>query len=60
MAREAWMTGGRFGEVKGYDGELLDAPEVPPTQLKARGSALTLRPVVFGRHADPGPVGWVA
>ncbi|GHG37021.1 hypothetical protein GCM10018791_63290 [Streptomyces zaomyceticus] len=36
-AREAWMTGDRFGEVKGYDGGRLDAPEVPATQLKARG-----------------------
>ncbi|MFC9396521.1 pirin family protein [Streptomyces sp. NPDC057027] len=36
-AREAWMTGDRFGEVKGYDGARLDAPEVPATQLKARG-----------------------
>ncbi|MFE0640967.1 pirin family protein [Streptomyces sp. NPDC058877] len=36
-AREAWMTGDRFGEVKGYDGDRLDAPEVPATQLKARG-----------------------
>ncbi|WP_174518230.1 hypothetical protein [Streptomyces vietnamensis] len=36
-AREQWMTGDRFGEVKGYDGDRLDAPEVPVTQLKARG-----------------------
>ncbi|WP_443079915.1 pirin [Streptomyces sp. P9-A4] len=36
-AREEWMRGARFGEVKGYEGERLDAPEVPPTQLKARG-----------------------
>ncbi|MEU2231446.1 pirin family protein [Streptomyces vietnamensis] len=36
-AREQWMTGDRFGEVKGYDGDRLDAPEVPATQLKARG-----------------------
>ncbi|MCX5394681.1 pirin family protein [Streptomyces sp. NBC_00094] len=36
-AREQWMTGDRFGEVKGYDGGRLDAPEVPATQLKARG-----------------------
>ncbi|WP_327165603.1 pirin family protein [Streptomyces zaomyceticus] len=36
-AREAWMSGDRFGEVKGYDGGRLDAPEVPATQLKARG-----------------------
>ncbi|MCX2184554.1 pirin family protein [Streptomyces sp. SKN60] len=37
QAREDWMTGGRFGDVKGYDGDRLDAPEVPATQLKARG-----------------------
>ncbi|MFJ9575663.1 pirin family protein [Streptomyces sp. NPDC101191] len=37
QAREDWMTGSRFGEVKGYDGARLDAPEVPATQLKARG-----------------------
>ncbi|MFF0473625.1 pirin family protein [Streptomyces sp. NPDC004284] len=37
VAREQWMTGDRFGEVKGYDGDRLDAPEVPATQLKARG-----------------------
>ncbi|MFC8898853.1 pirin family protein [Streptomyces cinereoruber] len=36
-AREDWMASDRFGEVKGYDGGRLDAPEVPPTQLKARG-----------------------
>ncbi|MCX2185794.1 pirin [Streptomyces sp. SKN60] len=36
-ARDAWMTGDRFGEVVGYAGPRLDAPEVPPTQLKARG-----------------------
>ncbi|MFI8370561.1 pirin family protein [Streptomyces sp. NPDC085466] len=36
-ARQDWMASDRFGEVKGYDGDRLDAPEVPPTQLKARG-----------------------
>ncbi|MFF1510946.1 pirin family protein [Streptomyces sp. NPDC058326] len=36
-AREEWMTSDRFGEVKGYDGDRLAAPEVPATQLKARG-----------------------
>ncbi|MFJ6934436.1 pirin family protein [Streptomyces sp. NPDC101132] len=36
-AREAWMTGTRFGEVKGYDGPPLPAPELPPTHLKPRG-----------------------
>ncbi|MFD0147970.1 pirin [Streptomyces sp. NPDC055721] len=28
-AREEWMTSDHFGEVKGYDGDRLDAPEVP-------------------------------
>ncbi|MFJ8666376.1 pirin family protein [Streptomyces sp. NPDC093600] len=37
QAREDWMTTTRFGEVKGYDGAPLPAPEVPATQLKARG-----------------------
>ncbi|MGW0465602.1 pirin family protein [Streptomyces sp. NPDC003027] len=36
-AREEWMTSDRFGEVKGYDGVPLPAPEVPAPQLKARG-----------------------
>ncbi|MFD9241421.1 pirin family protein [Streptomyces sp. NPDC059556] len=36
-AREDWMTSDRFGQVKGYDGGRLDAPEMPATQLKARG-----------------------
>lgn len=36
-AREAWMASGRFGDVKGFDGDRLPAPEVPATQLKARG-----------------------
>ncbi|GAA3398528.1 pirin family protein [Streptomyces roseoviridis] len=36
-AREDWMTGDRFGEVKGYDGAPLPAPELPTTPLKARG-----------------------
>lgn len=31
------MPGSRFGEVKGCDGDRLDAPEVPATQLKVRG-----------------------
>ncbi|MET8208851.1 pirin family protein [Streptomyces sp. NPDC005373] len=37
QAREDWMSGSRFGEVKGYDGERLDAPAVPPVPLKPRG-----------------------
>ncbi|MFE5792533.1 pirin family protein [Streptomyces sp. NPDC056503] len=36
-AREDWMASDRFGEVKGYDGDRLDAPEVPAAHLKARG-----------------------
>ncbi|MFG3489481.1 pirin family protein [Streptomyces sp. NPDC047972] len=36
-AREEWATGDRFGEVKGYDGDRLDAPPVPAAHLKARG-----------------------
>ncbi|MEU7702244.1 pirin family protein [Streptomyces sp. NPDC039028] len=36
-AREDWMSGDRFGEVKGYDGDRLDAPPVPAAHLKARG-----------------------
>ncbi|MEU9154608.1 pirin family protein [Streptomyces sp. NPDC048417] len=37
QAREDWMSGTRFGEVKGYDGSPLPAPELPPTPLKPRG-----------------------
>ncbi|MFI9123498.1 pirin family protein [Streptomyces bikiniensis] len=37
QAREDWMTSDRFGEVKGYDGGRLAAPEVPANRLKARG-----------------------
>ncbi len=29
QAREDWMSGSRFGEVKGYDGAPLPAPELP-------------------------------
>ncbi|MFC5889929.1 pirin family protein [Kitasatospora sp. CM 4170] len=36
-AREDWMTGDRFGEVKGYPGDRLPAPELPATPLKPRG-----------------------
>jgi hypothetical protein len=36
-AREDWMTGARFGEVRGYDGAPLPAPELPATPLKPRG-----------------------
>jgi redox-sensitive bicupin YhaK (pirin superfamily) len=37
QARADWMSGSRFGEVKGYDGAPLPAPELPPVPLKARG-----------------------
>ncbi|MFF3554198.1 pirin family protein [Streptomyces tsukubensis] len=36
-ARRDWMEGTRFGEVKGYDGAPLPAPELPPVPLKPRG-----------------------
>ncbi|CAL9624173.1 hypothetical protein SUDANB96_05952 [Streptomyces sp. enrichment culture] len=31
------VEGTRFGEVKGYDGAPLPAPELPATPLKPRG-----------------------
>ncbi|MDX6351894.1 MAG: quercetin 2,3-dioxygenase [Streptomyces sp.] len=37
QARSDWMTGSRFGEVVGYDGAPLPAPELPPVPLKPRG-----------------------
>ncbi|MFD7614962.1 pirin family protein [Streptomyces sp. NPDC059828] len=37
QAREEWMKGTRFGEVKGYAGDRLLAPELPPGTLKLRG-----------------------
>ncbi|MGW7084190.1 pirin family protein [Streptomyces sp. NPDC054871] len=37
QARADWMESTRFGEVKGYDGERIPAPELPPVPLKARG-----------------------
>ncbi|MFE7132107.1 pirin family protein [Streptomyces sp. NPDC057638] len=37
QARSDWMDGARFGEVTGYDGGPLAAPELPPGQLKKRG-----------------------
>ncbi|GHD25113.1 pirin family protein [Streptomyces galbus] len=37
QARRDWMTGTRFGEVEGYDGAPLRAPELPVTPLKPRG-----------------------
>lgn len=37
QARADWMTGSRFGEVVGYGGAALPAPELPPVPLKPRG-----------------------
>ncbi|MCX4585486.1 pirin family protein [Streptomyces sp. NBC_01481] len=37
QARTDWMTGSRFGEVKGYGGGPLAAPELPAVALKPRG-----------------------
>ncbi|MFD4230841.1 pirin family protein [Streptomyces sp. NPDC058545] len=36
-ARRGWMESARFGEVKGYEGDRLAAPELPPVALKPRG-----------------------
>ncbi|MFY0510747.1 pirin family protein [Streptomyces anulatus] len=37
QARNDWEKGSRFGEVRGYDGARLSAPELPTTPLKPRG-----------------------
>ncbi|MFJ4888649.1 MULTISPECIES: pirin family protein [unclassified Streptomyces] len=37
QARQDWAKGSRFGEVKGYDGVPLHAPDLPPVPLKPRG-----------------------
>lgn len=37
QARKDWTEGTRFGEVHGYDGAPLSAPELPPVPLKPRG-----------------------
>ncbi|MGW6740639.1 pirin family protein [Streptomyces sp. NPDC055025] len=37
QAREAWMSGSRFGDVHGFEGDRLPAPALPPTPLKPRG-----------------------
>jgi hypothetical protein len=36
-ARRDWMESTRFGDVRGYDGDRLPAPELPPVALKPRG-----------------------
>lgn len=36
-AREDWVKGEGFGDVNGYDGTRLSAPELPPGPLKPRG-----------------------
>ncbi|MFJ4623326.1 pirin family protein [Streptomyces sp. NPDC088812] len=41
QARQDWMAelgGPRFGEVQGYDGDPLPAPELPTVPLKPRGN----------------------
>ncbi|MFI5530282.1 pirin family protein [Kitasatospora sp. NPDC051853] len=38
QAREDWEHGDRFGEVQGYPGERLPAPELPNVPLKPRGN----------------------
>lgn len=37
QARAQWTEGSRFGEVRGYGGDRLPAPELPPVPLKPRG-----------------------
>lgn len=37
QARKDWEEGSRFGEVQGYAGARLSAPELPTTPLKPRG-----------------------
>ncbi|MFE0821269.1 pirin family protein [Streptomyces sp. NPDC058807] len=39
QAREDWTKGNRFGEVHGYDGAPLPAPELPNAPLKPRRRA---------------------
>jgi redox-sensitive bicupin YhaK (pirin superfamily) len=37
QARADWVSGDRFGEVRGFDGDPVPAPPLPATPLKARG-----------------------
>ncbi|MFK0290536.1 pirin family protein [Streptomyces sp. NPDC090442] len=39
QARSDWMDDVRFGEVRGYDGDRLPAPELPSVALRPRGRA---------------------
>ncbi|MFI7603023.1 pirin family protein [Actinoplanes sp. NPDC049681] len=36
-ARQGWAAGGRFGEVRGYDGPSIPAPPMPISRLVPRG-----------------------
>jgi hypothetical protein len=38
QAREEWQTGTAFGDVAGYDGYRLPAPDLPPGRLKPGGA----------------------
>jgi quercetin 2,3-dioxygenase len=42
-AREDWANGRRFGEVTGYPGAAIPAPELPSVRLKARDRDGTVR-----------------
>jgi quercetin 2,3-dioxygenase len=37
QARADWVSGDRFGEVRGYQGDPVPAPTLPATRLKPRG-----------------------
>ena len=50
-ARNAWATG-EFGEVRGYPGDPLPAPPLPPGELKARLGNVGGLP----RHRSAGPM----
>lgn len=48
-ARQAWAEGSRFGEVHGYDGDRLSAPELSPVALKPRDGCADLERCVLRR-----------
>ena len=53
-AREEWMTSDRFGEVKGYDGDRLDAPEVPATSsVTSSWSTMAMGPCFRSAYDSP-------